>query len=346
MSKRSKMKEGPAQREARRGEKALEELWRQTGKPMCRLTLSRDPVTIFDSHIGGTPYCPHDGQPPVGEDGKQLRLVAQINFEQAPAMPSFPDRGILQIFLPDDDPLIGYRGMEHWTEQTNWRVVYHPEPDPTVTDEEAAAKVTTGPPVVHDGRNLWLNSRVILKEFAYKLHFGSVGTEGLTLSDHRFHTQFEETYQRLFPNDPPVRFCPKRPPVRPKPVDWIWADDIWKKLYAKAYAQYNKLGGFPCFPKTDPRTVLPELKDGQCPWDTVLLQLEYGFVDVNNHLQGYCPLSFGEGGVAVFLMREADLLRRDFSRVGYYWQDNSDDESFKLLYGEDWQPTERHKLSP
>lgn len=352
MSKRSKIPVGPAQREALRGGQALEELWRQTGKPVCKLSASRQPTTIFDSRIGGVPYCPHDGRLPVGENGQQLRLLLQFNFAQMPAMPPFPDSGILQFFVPDHDPLVGYRGMDRWTEQKDWRVVYHPEPDTSVTEEEVAAKVTVGPAVIHEDRAIRLNSHVLRNDLVYKLHFGppeqegTIETEGLTLSDYRFAAQFDRVYRTLFPDEAPVEFCPKRPQVRPVPVDWIHADEIWRKLYDKAYAKRNKLGGFPTFAKTDPRTVLPEVTEDQCPWDTVLLQLEYGLHHVNNHLQGCYPIGFGEDGVAVFLIREADLLRRDFSRVGYYWMDNSDDEFFKLLYGPEWQPTERHKLSP
>lgn len=148
IKKRAKMQPGPAEREALRAREALEVLRRRTERPVCALRLSQGPVTVFDSHIGGLPYCPRKGEPPVGEDGRQLRLMVQINFAQMPGMPPFPKRGILQFFLPDHDwGMKGYRGMEHWTEQKNWRVLYHPEIDPSVTEDEVQRKVTVGPAV-------------------------------------------------------------------------------------------------------------------------------------------------------------------------------------------------------
>lgn len=318
MGKAREKEKGPAQREALRGEKALEELWQQTRKPMCQLSLSQQPTTIFDSRIGGIPYCPHDAKLPIGENGAQLRLIVQINFAQMPAMPPFPDRGILQIFLPDHDPLIGYRGMECWTEQRDWRVIYYPKIDTTVTENGVTAKMTVGPVD---------NSHVLIENLVYKLHFGppeqggTLEQEGLTVSDYRFATHFGMAYQKLFPDEAPITFWPKRISSGPIPVDWMMADDIWRDLYDKAYARYNKLGGFPTFSKADPRTILPEVTESQCPWDTVLLQFECGFQDVDDRSQGYYPISFGEDGTATFFMREKDLLRRDFSKVGYYWSD-------------------------
>ena len=121
IKKRAKMQPGPAEREAMRAEEVMEVLRGRSHRPACALRLSQGPVTVFDSHIGGLPYCPRKGEPPVGEDGRQLRLMVQINFAQMPDMPPFPKRGILQFFLPDHDwGMKGYRGMEHWTEQKNW----------------------------------------------------------------------------------------------------------------------------------------------------------------------------------------------------------------------------------
>lgn len=352
MGKRKSNVNGAAQKEALRGQKALEELWRQTGRPVCKLSLSNQPTTLFDSRIGGVPYCPHDGALPVGKNGEPLRLIAQINFAQMPTMHPFPDSGMLQLFLPDHDPLRGYQGMECWTEQQNWKVIYYSDLDSTVTEEEVAAKQMIGLGKVAKEGEVSLHSNILLNDIVYKLHFGGakqegiLGTEGMTLSDYRFQTQFQTVYQKLFPDAAPIEFCPKRPEVRPKPIDWILADEIWEKLRRKAYAKYPKLGGFPTFTKSDPRTVLPEVTEEQCPWDTVLLQVDSLFLDINNPLCGYSPLTFGPDGIATFFIQEEDLLRRDFSRVGYYWTDDSDNESFQNYYGPEWQPSERHKLFP
>lgn len=344
--RRAELRPGPAEREALRAKEVLEELRRRTERSVCHLTVSQTPVTIFDSHIGGLPYCPRDGVPPVGEDGRQLRLMAQINFAQMPSMPPFPERGILQFFLPDHDPLVGYRGMEHWTEQKDWRVVYYPELDDSVTEDEVRGKVTVGPAVVEEGRERRLNSGIFLDNIVHKLHFAPAEREGMTVCDYRFDSRFDAVYRELFPNEPPVEFCPDRPPVRPVPVDWMRADRLWGELYGGACGRRSKLGGWPGFPKADPRRVLPEAAGEACPWDTVLLQFDSLFLEVDDPRQWLYPVSFGEEGRVIFLIREEDLLRRDFSRVGYYWQDNSDAAYFKQLCGEEWRPSARLAFSP
>ena len=343
---------GPAMREAERAKEVLEELYRRVHRPTSRLKLSyKTPCTIFDSHIGGLPYCPRDADLPVGENDQQLRLLTQINFAQMPAMPPFPDSGILQIFLPDRDwAFVGYQGMDHWTEQKNWRVVYHPDPDASVTEDEVREKLTVGPPEVGEGRDRQLVSSVYLDNLVYKLHFSPPMEEGITRSDFRFWQEFLNVWRELCTDPPPEQFWPHRPGFRetgkPTPLDHIWADKLWDELDNIASSRHSKIGGYPVFSKEDPRVVLPECAEGQCPWDTVLLHLEYGFLDVECPLQGYYPVCFGDCGRATFLIQEADLLRRDFSRVGYYWQDNSDSESLKLLYGPDWKPTRRHEIFP
>ena len=358
--KRAEARPGPAKREALRAQEVQEELRRQVCRPSCELTLSRGEISHFDSHVGGLPYCPRDGELPVGEKGDQLRLVVQINFAQMPPMPPFPDRGILQFFFADHDPLAGYRGMEHWTEQGNWRIVYHREPDPTVTAEEIAQKLRIGPVVTHDHekRIAYLNNPVLIAEKPYKVHFGpperegTIVQEGITVKDFRFWPAFLNVWRSKFQDPPPEQFWPKRPrdpkiPGQIQVFDVAMADDIWKKLRNQADGEGNKLGGFPGFRREDPRPVLPECADGACPWDTLLLQLSGPFIHVNNRLQGANPIYFGEDGWANFFIREEDLLRCDFSRVGYYWQEGIvPPEYYRELYGHDYNPTARDALTP
>lgn len=351
MGRKRENRLGPAQRQALQAKEVLEELYRRVHRPVCELKVSQTPCSIFDSHIGGLPYCPHDSQLPVGEKGDQLRLMLQINFAQMPAMSPFPNNGILQFFLPDwDSAFVGYQGMEHWTEQKDWRVAYYPEPDLSVTEEDVRRKVTVGPAVVGEGRDRKLVSSIFLDNIVYKLHFLPVHEEGITRSDFRFWPKFLEVWQETCSDPPPERFWPKLADFRetgiPTSLDHIKANDLWHNLDYIASSPHNKIGGYPAFPKDDPRTVLPECAGSECPWDTVLLHIESDFIDVEDRLQGYYPINFGENGRATFFIREEDLRRRDFSKVGYYWQDDSDSEGFKLLYGESWKPTRRHELSP
>ena len=203
-----------------------------------------------------------------------------------------------------------------------------------------------GPAVTEEGREQRVVSSVFLHNWAYKLHFEPVSQEGITVDDFRFWPQFLEIWRSRFSEPPPVQLWPKRESGKPLPMDFIRADEVWRKLNSDGRGQHSKLGGFPAFPKDDPRTVLPECAGGECPWDTVLFQMISPVRDVERQFQWHSPLRFGEGGWATFLMREEDLLRRDFSRVGYYWQDNSDAAYFKELCGEEWRPSARLAFSP
>ncbi|WP_334079177.1 YwqG family protein [Microbulbifer sp. M83] len=88
----------------------------------------------WQSKFGGRPYWPRDLDYPRADNGRSLFLLAQLNFEEIPELPSFPglpDSGLLQFFITDDDllglPLDGAgvaTGKAH--RASNYRVVYHP----------------------------------------------------------------------------------------------------------------------------------------------------------------------------------------------------------------------------
>ena len=46
---------------------------------------------------------------PAEGNNTTLPLTGQHAAQQMPGMPPFPERGMLQFFLPDHDPLVGYR---------------------------------------------------------------------------------------------------------------------------------------------------------------------------------------------------------------------------------------------
>ncbi|MDE6775581.1 MAG: DUF1963 domain-containing protein [Ruminococcus sp.] len=106
-------------------------------KPCIRLELTNRNPTIFESKAGGMGYIPHDGDFPVDKNGSQLRLLAQIECEKI-HLDDFPEKGLLQFWVLNDD----VSGMD-WDNQTNqdgFRVIYYPEVDKTVTEEEIQSK--------------------------------------------------------------------------------------------------------------------------------------------------------------------------------------------------------------
>src|SRR6187551_2763692 len=89
-----------------------------TAIPVVLLSLKKEHTELYQSKIGGLPYfpanypaemvyVPYAGTvnptpwPKHWKTGKELMLLLQINFEEMPRMPSFPDHGILQLFVDD-----------------------------------------------------------------------------------------------------------------------------------------------------------------------------------------------------------------------------------------------------
>lgn len=72
--------------------------------PYTALKIGNSPAeTPTQSRLGGPVYLPHNMGWPTGTRGKKLLFIAQINFEEIPPMPDFPQTGILQFFVANDD---------------------------------------------------------------------------------------------------------------------------------------------------------------------------------------------------------------------------------------------------
>lgn len=104
----------------------------QTMRPFIELLPQPRRETLpWESKVGGFPYLPLGMDYPKAPDGAPLWLLAQLNLEEMPVLPPFPEKGLLQFFIYDD----GYYGlnMEDPFDQSRFRVLYHAE----VRKEEA-----------------------------------------------------------------------------------------------------------------------------------------------------------------------------------------------------------------
>ncbi|WP_139169589.1 YwqG family protein [Microbulbifer yueqingensis] len=88
----------------------------------------------WQSKFGGRAYWPRSEPYPEGNDGQRLFLLAQLNLEEIPTLPSLPglpDSGLLQFFVSDDELLglpldMPQPPLEGGT-RGNYRVVFHAE---------------------------------------------------------------------------------------------------------------------------------------------------------------------------------------------------------------------------
>lgn len=148
-------------------------LLRRTEIPCMRLKLVDTTPGIAESKFGGRGYVPHDAAIPTNSEGVQMRLLAQIDCRQI-TIPDFPTSGLLQFWAINDD-LTGC-DFDNNTEQKDFRICYYETVDPTVTEEEVAAK---------EGNNLPCEEDFFPIEGCFGLKFEQT-TDRMSMSDYRF----------------------------------------------------------------------------------------------------------------------------------------------------------------
>ncbi|MGB7894556.1 MAG: YwqG family protein [Microcoleus sp.] len=105
-----------------------------TIKPYIEIkTQKNDDVNWWQSKFGGFPYLPKGFEYPKTCDGKYLFLLAQLNFDEIPSLDGFPDRGILQFYIADDDlyglNLDNSANADNHTIEDQFKIIYFPQPN-------------------------------------------------------------------------------------------------------------------------------------------------------------------------------------------------------------------------
>lgn len=102
----------------------------QTMLPTLELLLRPQQVDRYASKVGGVPYLPEGFAYPyeLGTEGQHpLRLLAQLNFGLLPHLPGFPDSGMLQFYISNDEQRFFGCNYLSPQRQDGFRVVYHQE---------------------------------------------------------------------------------------------------------------------------------------------------------------------------------------------------------------------------
>jgi uncharacterized protein YwqG len=175
-------------------------------------------TSLWQSKVGGIPYMPKGFETPCAPDGQELHFLAQINFEEIPMMHPFPNKGILQFFIQDDD-LLGM-DFDDGEVQDTFRVIYHAE---VIKDEK---KLSIKFNMLRDYEFLPHHP-----EESYPLIF-SEEEEIVPVTDYRFYEQFGQDFFQQF-----------------GAKEWDIMDE-----YAKQHkAEGHKIGGYAYFTQDDPR---------------------------------------------------------------------------------------------
>ena len=74
-----------------------------TYKPCNEIKFVPCETKPWESKLGGCPYLEKAEDYPKDENGNPMFFMAQINLEEMPKLPDFPEKGILQFYVVDDE---------------------------------------------------------------------------------------------------------------------------------------------------------------------------------------------------------------------------------------------------
>ena len=177
-----------------------------------------DELKLWSSKFGGDPYLPIDTEFPCTGEGEQLSFLAQINFEEVPEMPPFPEKGILQFYIFDDGNF-GQNSEAPFT-QDKFRVLYFPE----VKTDESLLKTDFSDLREYD-------QLPVYPEVSFKMVFEKL-KEIVPVSDNQFGKLMSPDFFDQFGES-----------------KW----DIYGVYTDEVSAEGHKIGGYAHFSQEDPR---------------------------------------------------------------------------------------------
>lgn len=209
-------------------------------QPCLRLKPQPGSAGPFSTKLGGAPYLPPGFPYPcstkAGDEGQPLHLLAQFNFNDLPQLPGWPNQGMLQFFIADDD-LLGL-DLKDNRSQNGWRVIYHPQVDFSLTQADLL-------PPPHEDEN---NYFPIKGEY---LLVAEPEIMPMSCDDYRFGESFNNLYQPALGRA------------------WQACTNAEQELVCQRFSAWgHHLGGYPAFTQEDPRTV----SNAEC--SRLLLQLD------------------------------------------------------------------------
>ena len=269
--------------------KVCDEIWAEyektaQTKTFAKITLTENELKIIDSKVMGLPYIPKGAQIPQTANGDKMMMIAQINCDDLQGLADFPEKGILQFFvLNDEDGLLGL-DFDNQTVQDSFRVIYHEKIEEFYDENELKS--------IYNPYN-FEESYITNDNESYKMNFE------LTSEKERFEDIFYHIFRKI---------C-KEKGLKQTQEDWLYRKLLNFMQYSENY--YSQCDGFAFFTQDDPREYNEEYKK----FDTVLFQLNSEF-DENTRNWKVC---IGDAGVINFFINRENLKKKDFSEILYNW---------------------------
>ena len=269
--------------------KVYDEIWAEyektaQTKTFAKITLTENELKITDSKVMGLPYVPKGAEIPQTANGDKMMMIAQINCDDLQGLADFPEKGILQFFvLNDEDGLLGL-DFDNQTVQDSFRVIYHEKIEEFYDENELKS--------IYNPYN-FEESYITNNKESYKMNFE------LTSEKERFEDMFYHISRKI---------C-KEKGLKQTQEDWLYRKLLNFMQYSENY--YSQCDGFAFFTQDDPREYNEEYKK----FDTVLFQLNSEF-DENTRNWKVC---IGDAGVINFFINRENLKKKDFSEILYNW---------------------------
>ncbi|MDX8366556.1 YwqG family protein [Cytobacillus sp. IB215665] len=200
----------------------------KTVKPYVQIKAEKGVTKIYQSKFGGYPYLPKTMEYPKGANGKPMKLLAQLNFEEIPQLELMPERGILQFFISAEVEVMGIE-FEDLTDPKNFRILYHQH----TLNEEA---LITDFSILES-----LETDFFPIENELALTF-DIDYEPVSLVDFRCYELLDDSVNRF------------------QQIDKDNDIEIWD-VYDSYYGEGHKIGGYPYFTQTDPREHETQLQE-------------------------------------------------------------------------------------
>ncbi|MFT3860796.1 YwqG family protein [Micropruina sp.] len=251
-----------------------------TQQPVVRLEEAPGDTHAYATNLGGPFYAPPGFDWPRTALGQLMLPLAQLNFAELPRLPGFPDSGMLQFFIADEDSY--GMDLDNLTSQTGFRVIYHrevgeitlPNPVPVASDAEGlpfpdALRLVATPASMVMPASDWRCTDAVAA--SWRRHLGHLGEPSAEVVRGLVDAVAEAGYSG--------------------------SDD-------RLLVGGHQMGGYPQFTQEDPREGAPQLRGHT----TVLLLLD-----------STGSVNWGDAGVGCFLIEPQRLANRDFSNVMYSW---------------------------
>lgn len=254
-------------------------------KTFAKIKLVEDKLKITDSKIVGLPYLPKGAEFPKAPNGEEMLMIAQINCEDLKGLKDFPQKGILQFFVFDDDDAMFGLNFDNPTTQDTFRVIYYDEIKEFYDEKELEN--------IYKPHN-YEESFLTNNNESYKIKF-ELRTE---------KERFEEAIYNVFD-----KLC-KEKNLEQHQEDWLYRKilNIEMEYSEESHSQCD---GFAFFTQNDPR----EFEEKYKKYDTVLFQLDSEY-DENTKKWKVC---IGDAGVLNFFINREKLKNKDFTEILYNW---------------------------